>query len=164
MQKRLLSAVSVLALFGAGCISFSTTPRPAEPAPAPAPVEQPAATAPQAVNALSVSDQIAASTTLITSANLVAPGYIAIHRDVNGVLGPIIGQSPLMQAGTAANIVITVPLASETFYWAMLHTDDGDGVFDATKDPPTKDVSGTVVMQRFEGTSATSTEGTGGGS
>lgn len=162
MKKRLLSAISVLALFGAGCISFTTKPEPV--APTPTPVEQPAAKAPEAINAIAASDQVAASTTQITSVSLVAPGYVAIHSDVNGVLGPIVTQSALLQAGTTANVIVPNPVVAETYYWAMLHTDDGDGVFDATKDVPTKDASGTVVMQRFEGTSATSTDETGAGS
>lgn len=71
----------------------------------------------------------------ITIAEVVAQveGWIAIHSDDAGALGPIIGQAPL-RAGVTTDLVVAIDVdaATQTLY-AMLHRDAG--VFDLFEFP-----------------------------
>ena len=65
-----------------------------------------------------------------------------VHEDVNEAPGGILGVSNLITSGeTKDSLPITLSrstLDGETIY-VMLHFDNGDGVFDATKDKPVVD-------------------------
>lgn len=104
-----------------------------------------------AVSAITVSDQDANTVGVtINSATLAVAGFIEIHADVNGSIGTYVGSSKVLAAGTYANqsiIMSTVPGAS---YWAMLHADDGNGIFEPEKDLPIKNADGEIVMQKFQ--------------
>ena len=96
-----------------------------------------------------VSDQTGGSSVTIDSASLVGSGYIVIHEQKDGELGPVIGHSSLYSAGTYKNISVTLDRTStsgETLY-GMLHDDDGNGDYEFPgADTPTKNNAGEVVV------------------
>lgn len=101
-------------------------------------------------NAIYVAEQVPSKIASVAVVHLEAPGFVVIHEDAAGMPGIILGASVLLPAGeTKSPVLISLSRMTkddETIY-AMLHLDDGDGVFDARKDRPAKDrVGGEPVM------------------
>lgn len=102
-------------------------------------------------NSLSVATQdTGAKSVIVTTVSLQQPGYIVIHADDNGSPGAVLGQSALLQAGTHTNISVPLSVKNNTTYWAMLHTDNGNGTYATAEDAPTTN-GGVVVMVSFVG-------------
>jgi hypothetical protein len=101
-------------------------------------------------NSITVGDQNADSVAvLVSDVSLRAPGYIEIHADDNGKVGAIVGSSSLLQPGDHKNVSVIATLLPGKSYYAMLHTDDGNGTFDPAKDEPTLDNAGNIIMTKF---------------
>jgi len=107
------------------------------------------------VPSVSVPDQASGTEVFIDEAVLPDGGYVVIHRANNiegeeGTPGDVIGVSDFM-SGTENNFLVTI--TEETtegdMLFAMLHTDDGDGIFDSELDTPLT-VNESVVMVSFE--------------
>jgi len=100
-------------------------------------------------NAIYVAEQLPSQIVSVALALLANPGFVVVHEDRAGAPGRILGQSAMLGAGETKNLSIALSRSTtdgETLY-AMLHFDDGDGVFDAAKDKPVLDsVSGEPVM------------------
>lgn len=105
-------------------------------------------------NSIIMSDQYPGNVVYVSSVQATAPGWLVIHKSVNGQPGAIIG-SVYVNAGIApARVNLTEPIIDGMSYFAMLHSDDGDKQFDVTKDLPVKDASGNTIMRLFRSTSA----------
>ncbi len=91
----------------------------------------------------------------IDSVSLRAPGFVAIHEDVRGTPGAIVGSSALLEAGISSNVSVIADLKPGATYWAMLHTDNGNNIFNPATDLPAADNSGTTVMAMFKVQTAT---------
>ncbi len=104
-------------------------------------------------NAIYVADQMPARTVAVAVVRLAQPGFVAIHQDVNGMPGKILGVSGLLLAGETKNlppIALSRETANDETFFAMLHRDDGDGTFDEAKDAPAPDsTTGEPVMMMF---------------
>ncbi len=118
-------------------------------------------------NAIYVAEQSPSRTVSVAVARLEKTGFVVIHEDAAGprsagsafvatsakeagfseasAPGRILGTSGLLPAGETKNLApIALSRATadgETLY-AMLHLDDGDGVFDPAKDEPAQDSVG----------------------
>ncbi len=70
--------------------------------------------------------------------NIVRPGFVTIHESVGLAPGLIIGTSAIIPAGAASADVIslTSPMSAGLTYIALLHVDNGDGVFVTADDMP----------------------------
>jgi hypothetical protein len=83
-------------------------------------------------------------------------GFVVIHRVTEeGEVGDIIGVSNYLAAGRHQNVLVTLnegeTVAIDESVIAMLHTDDGDQIFDGALDVPlTKSVS--MEVETEEGT------------
>ena len=93
-------------------------------------------------NAIYVAEQAPSEVLSVAVVRLEKPGFVVVHENALGAPGGILGASGLLVAGETNN---PVPIAllrltrdGETLY-AMLHLDDGDGIFDAMKDKPALD-------------------------
>ncbi len=103
--------------------------------------------------AIYVAEQSPSRTVSVAVARLEKTGFVAIHEDNAGEPGKILGASGVLPAGETKNLTpITlsrVTADSETLY-AMIHSDDGDGVFDPAKDKQALDsLIGEPVMMIF---------------
>ncbi len=103
-------------------------------------------------NAIYVSDQPPSDKIEIGFVVLEKSGFIAIHAGENGNPAGILGVSNLIPAGETSSLQ-PIPLSGATqdgeTLFAMLHFDDGDGVFDPSKDTPVRDVLGEPLMMEF---------------
>ncbi len=152
-SRRLIAALTALALVVAACGSDdpddtvaatteatatteapTTTDTEAEPEPEPAEVEP-------GPSSVSASDQSSDGVTLVAdSVTLGAPGFLTVHADADGAPGPIIGFNPtLLPAGEHNDVVVELsePLTESSVIWFMPHLDaDGDGAYLFTADEP----------------------------
>lgn len=109
---------------------------------------------------LTVSDQISNRNSIVVSEVKVdQAGWVVVHRD-NGNNGPvvpaIISTPKALAAGTNTNVKVEIPNVSLTDgekLWVMVHTDDGDGMYefdtDQSVDGPVM-VDGNVLMTDIE--------------
>ncbi len=76
-------------------------------------------------------------------------GFVTIHESLSGAPAEIIGTSALIIAGESeTTIPLTTTMIPGTSYLALLHVDNGDGVFVVNDDLPVK-VAEEVVMEKF---------------
>jgi hypothetical protein len=99
-------------------------------------------------NSVVTTTQTAGSNIIIDEVSFTTPGYVVIHENINGKPGKIIAQSGLI-SGTRHDLVIRLTTKAGMSYIAMLHTDDGDGKFNATKDQPTLGANNQPVTIQF---------------
>lgn len=87
----------------------------------------------------------------VKSATLGVKGFVTIHEDKSGDAGAAIGNSALLSKGTVKNLSVTLnrkSVAGEYLY-AMLHADNGDGVFNPANDATITDKNGSMIMVKF---------------
>jgi hypothetical protein len=120
---------------------------------APTDIDNPNATstgsASQDVNRIVMSDQYPGNVVYLSSVQLSKAGWVVIHKDNNGQPGDIIG-SQYFEAGiNPGRVNLTSVTVEGGRYYAMIHSDDGDKIFNAAKDLPLKDARGNVIMKIF---------------
>lgn len=90
-------------------------------------------------NSIYAAEQVPGRSVSISVVRFEKPGFVVIHDDVAGSPGKILGVSSLFKAGETKNpaplTLSQTTIDGETIY-AMLHLDDGDGIFDVAKDKP----------------------------
>ncbi|MDP3769501.1 MAG: hypothetical protein U1A25_02820 [Candidatus Sungbacteria bacterium] len=101
-------------------------------------------------NAIYVAEQLPGRSVSVSVVRIEKPGFVVIHEDAGDAPGKILGVSNLLPAGETKNLLpimlLRVAQDGEIIY-AMLHVDNGDGVFDAEDDKPVFDsVDGTPMM------------------
>lgn len=81
---------------------------------------------------------------------LSEPGFVMIHKSVNGQTGPIVMTGDYLPAGESTGVVVSgLQTQSGQKYYAMLHVDDGNEVYDSPAvDPPVYDDDG-IVQEEF---------------
>ncbi len=105
-------------------------------------------------NRIVMSDQFPGNVVYFSSITLANAGWVEIHKDNAGVPGVGIGTMYLEKGiNPGGKITLTSPIVEGGIYYAMLHSDDGDKKFDATKDLPLKDSKGNIIMKLFRATS-----------
>jgi len=96
-----------------------------------------------------VKDQIAGLRVVIDSITLEGSGWVAVHEDVDGELGNILG-AQRFDAGTYKGLVDLLRNTVEGgVYHAVLYSDDGDSVFDHKKDSLITDENGNIIEAEF---------------
>jgi len=73
------------------------------------------------------------TTIVVASVTLPAPGFVAVHSNVDGGPGPVIGNSDLLPVGTSENVTITLetPLEATDLVFPMVHIDmNGNGEYE----------------------------------
>ncbi|PIR87021.1 MAG: hypothetical protein COU11_02210 [Candidatus Harrisonbacteria bacterium CG10_big_fil_rev_8_21_14_0_10_49_15] len=114
-----------------------------------APTEEVATTA--EANSLTIGLQDPSKVAVVVDqVELTQPGFVVIHADSNGAPDDIVASSKLLQPGIHQNVSIVMSTTAGASYHAMLHVDDGNGIFSAATDAPAQDTSGAVVTMRFQ--------------
>jgi len=145
-----------LAACGSGSSSSTATPAPSSPPTSASASSSASAGTAIATGTLSAVDQTGDGTTL-TVANVdlkgVDAGWIAVHSDLAGKPGPVVGQVQVKK-GDTPNVKVTLDNKVATgAYWPMLHVDDhAVGTYEFPKVPgadlPVKSGSD-IVMQKI---------------
>ncbi len=103
-------------------------------------------------NAIYIPEQLPTTEITVGFVALARPGFIVIHEGVDEGAGMIVGASFLLPAGeiaSGARIILSRTTRDGEEFTAKIHTDDGDGIFDASKDQPVRDEQGNIVMMSF---------------
>ena len=116
------------------------------------PVSTPELTvSPVVKDSVSAKDQTQGTSVAIESTELIAAGYVVIHEDKDGKPGPVIGNSSLLE-GRDKDVVVELTRSTSVgeVLYAMLHRDDGDGVYEFPgDDAPIKDEKESIVLSKF---------------
>ncbi len=98
-----------------------------------------------------VSDQTPDESVVIDSVGFTESGFVVIHEDNNGQPGAVIGVGgPLIGAIGGLGISLDrVSVEGETLY-AQIHSDNGDGVFNADDDQPAYNEEGDPIIESFD--------------
>jgi len=109
----------------------------------------PTGTASQEVNRIVMADQYPGNVVYLSSIQLAKGGWVVIHKDNAGQPGEIIGSQWFDAGINPGKITLTSSTVEGGTYYTILHSDDGDKVFNATKDLPLKDSNGAIIMKIF---------------
>jgi hypothetical protein len=99
---------------------------------------------------ISVDNQYPGKIVYVSSATLPKDGFVVIHKDNAGTAGAIIGSKAFKKGTNPGTVELTEATVNGGTYYAMLHEDNGDGVFNAATDMPLKDAQGNVIMKMFK--------------
>lgn len=121
-------------------------------------VTTPTNTTTPGINRIVMSDQYPGNIVYLSSVQFENGGWVVIHRDNAGQPGAIIGQTYFEKGINPGRITLTQPTVEGGTYYAMLHSDDGDKRFDATKDLPLKDSAGNIIMKIFRAAASVGAE------
>ena len=101
-------------------------------------------------NAVDAENQPAGSMVTLPLVVLNQMGWVVIHEDAGGKPGNALGAT-LVFAGERSGVLVELlrSTVKGRTYYAMLHNDDGDKVFDLKKDLPIADSTGAVIQISF---------------
>ena len=101
---------------------------------------------------LTADDQTAAQTATIKEMNYNGNVYVVIYEDDNGVPGKVLGQSEiLIEPSTMVSIDLNRASEPDEILHAMLHFDDGNGVFEfPNSDGPLLDDNNDQITTSFK--------------
>lgn len=87
---------------------------------------------------------------VIFDTELAAPGYVTIHKTISDAPAEIIGTTQLLETGSHEGLVLdlTEAMMPGYRYAALLHADNGDGVYVTDDDLPVM-ADGEVVRPYF---------------
>ncbi|TSC78972.1 MAG: hypothetical protein G01um101433_32 [Parcubacteria group bacterium Gr01-1014_33] len=140
---------------GAASLNSETSQMPSSQTP-PAPANPPQATGmiSSGKNSVSVSDQVQGHTVKVESVSLEKTAWVVIHEDREGKPGNILGAHRFPAGSGSGEVELLRDTAEGKVYYAMIHTDDGDGTFDYKKDVPLAGSSGAPLMVKFTATAS----------
>lgn len=101
------------------------------------------------INRVVVSDQFPGNVVYVSSAQLNSAGWVVVHKDEAGKPGKIIGSVYFEKGIAPGKVTLSENTVEGGIYYAMLHSDDGDKVFNVAKDLPLKDAAGNTIMKLF---------------
>ena len=113
----------------------------------------PSATDLNEINRIVIADQYPGNVVYVSSAQLANGGWVVIHKDNAGTPGAVIGSAYVEKGIAPVKITLTEQTLDGQLYYAMLHSDDGDKIFDVVKDVALKDSRGNVIMKTFRASS-----------
>jgi hypothetical protein len=100
-------------------------------------------------NSIAASAQAGSQNIDASMVMLTKPGFVVVHEDKNGQPGAVIGSSKLIQPGM---VQMNIPLSRKTvkgeILYAMLHFDNGDGVY-SDADQPVLGKNGSPIMMNI---------------
>lgn len=111
-----------------------------------------ARTTPTENYSLTVDDQFPGTVVYVSTASLKKAGFVVIHKNVGGKAGAVIGSKAFTAGTNPGQVDLTEATIEDQSYFAMIHEDNGDGVFDAATDMAVKDAMGREIMVRFNAT------------
>ncbi len=102
--------------------------------------------------AIAVSDQPAGKEVRIGFALMAEDGWVAIHEDSNNAPGLILGAQKFPAGQNSGVVELLRATEKNKKYYAMLHSENGDGKFDVKLDAPILSSAGNPFMMMFETT------------
>ncbi len=102
-------------------------------------------------NIISVGDQTSGLRVMVDAVIFEKDGWVAIYEDSGGAPGNILGAQRFTEGehknGSVDLLRSTMP---ETYYYAILHNEDGDRAFNMRIDTPIIGIDGKRIMSMFK--------------
>lgn len=120
--------------------------------------DEPAAQSPPQVSSIEVQNQETAEDQVtIQKVSFKDPGYVVIHVAKDGKPGSVIGNSAFFASGTYQNVGVPVDSlqSGANALFAMVHIDDGDGIYEFPGDDVPLEVDGAILVGPFTATKTT---------
>lgn len=110
------------------------------------------------INRVVMSDQYPGNIVYLSSVQFEKGGWVVIHADNNGQPGEILGQTYFEKGINPGRVTLTKATVEGGTYYAMLHSDDGDKVFNVSKDLPLRDSNNNIIMKIFHAAASVGNE------
>lgn len=153
----LITAACVPSIPGIGSLGQGSVTQSPGTAPVPQTGGSGTASSTSVTPSVTVNDQTYDGTSVVV-ADVVSKGsgWIAIHNQVNGAVGPVIGMTPV-QDGDNKNVTVKVdPNQTTPTMYAMLHTDQGKlGVYEFPGPDIPVSINGQMITPAFKATKQT---------
>ncbi|MBI1975493.1 MAG: hypothetical protein HYS59_00650 [Candidatus Vogelbacteria bacterium] len=94
-------------------------------------------------------DQPAGSLVIVKRASLARPGWVVIHEDRAGIPGNVLGAALFDRGASMGTVELLRATVSGGLYYAMLHDDDGDHLFELKQDLPLRATDGASISSAF---------------
>jgi hypothetical protein len=101
---------------------------------------------------ITVDDQNPGKIVVVSQVFVNAQSWVSIHEDTNGTPGNLLGGRLFEKGSNSGIIQLLNPMKVGKSYLAVVHTDNGDQLFDLKKDPILKSADGKNVMTKFSAT------------
>lgn len=111
-----------------------------------------------AVNRIVMTDQYPGNVVYLSSIQLANPGFVVIHKDSSGRPGLAIGSAYFSSGINPGRVTLSEAMIDGQTYYAVLHSDNGDKVFNASQDAEVKDSNGNTIMRVFKATTSAANE------
>src|SRR3989344_2756288 len=101
-------------------------------------------------NEIVVNNQAASDMVQIAKVAMAQNGWVVIHTDLEGKPANIWGAQRFdVGAYSGGQVELLHSMIAGNTYYAMIHSDNGDKVFDRTTDTPVAGADGQMVMVKF---------------
>lgn len=97
-----------------------------------------------------VQDQSAGSVVRLSSVTLSSSSWVAVHENMAGMPGNVLGAVRLDQGMSAGQVALLRPTESGVSYYVRVYRDDGDRMFDLTKDAMVINVANVPIGDTFQ--------------
>ncbi|MEX0931810.1 MAG: hypothetical protein WDZ88_03620 [Candidatus Paceibacterota bacterium] len=101
-------------------------------------------------NRITITDQPPGSIVFISSATFAEGGFVVIYTNENGSLGKNIGAKYFRDGTGPGDIELSEPLFLGSEYFAVMHRDNGNRVFDSEVDSAYSQEDGSVISVKFK--------------
>jgi len=101
---------------------------------------------------LAVNNQEAGNVVYVTTIVLEREGWVAVHEDINGSLGNVLGAAWFPKGTSSGSVELLRDTRVGGTYHAVLYTDDNDKIFELGEDAQLVNVEQEPVMDTFEAT------------
>ena len=151
MSKKLIALLPIFIVFLSGCVSQPTTVQQT--------TTQTTVAKQPSITALST-QSLVGNEIVVAGVHLDKPGYLVIHKDVNGKPGPVIGYTDLI-SGEKKNVKVTIDASQAgTRVFGMLHYDEGNDKYTSLDEDKPIVLAGNVVVIPIALTQQTATQTT----
>ena len=102
-------------------------------------------------NAIMANNQAPGVSVKVSFVSFAKGGYIVIHEEKDSAPGSVLGNVGHLLPGESRDmeVMLSRPSVDKENLFAMLHQDNGDGVFNLSDDAPIKDDEGNIMMVKF---------------
>lgn len=113
--------------------------------------EAPAREGNATVNTIVANDQPLGDSAIIAEVALAQDGYVVLHKSRNGLPMDIIGISEVLVSGIYSDVAVeySADVSPDEEVIALIHEDNGDGIFSPADDISALDDEGALVKSAF---------------
>lgn len=102
------------------------------------------------INSIIVNNQLAGDRVLLENITLSQSGWAAVHEDINGDLGNVLGAQRFNAGSNSGYVELLRNTETGNLYYIILYKDNGDGKFDLKTDTAFVNDFEEVILETFK--------------